>query len=257
MSLKKLKNITEEILNEATLDQVVSSLNKDAMIKQAIYDNEFSQGDEFDNRMLQELGDDSAKKITEELGEEVPEDISYSDYVRDSLDFIDYSETKAYKQFIYNRMSYGLEQAISNLQYIVRRQKDSRGLLNLFRVIGIEHRNMKKNDIPVYNSGITWLQHLQEQGKHLGIYWAESYNKAKEFGMYNVSGDRHIIKIAIEDKYIDWIDTIRLRMDLSLADEEEIRLFKNTPIKIEALYDEAHYGKEIDITDIKDKVFYA
>ena len=61
--------------------------------------------------------------------------------------------------------------------------------------------------------------------------------------------------VQIPEKYIDWNQTIEANIDPQIGDDEkEITLFKNTPIKIEALWID---GKDMDITPIKDKIFKA
>jgi hypothetical protein len=62
-----------------------------------------------------------------------------------------------------------------------------------------------------------------------------------------------IIEIEIDEKYINWITTLELNMHPSYLEEKEIRLFKNTPIKIKSI---KINDKEIDISIIENKIFY-
>ena len=54
--------------------------------------------------------------------------------------------------------------------------------------------------------------------------------------------------------HVNWIDTIKTNMNPSNEGENEIRLFKNTPIKINRLWIN---DVEIDISPIKNKIFKA
>jgi hypothetical protein len=100
-----------------------------------------------------------------------------------------------------------------------------------------------------------WFDKL-EKHKHLGIYWSWDKSSAEAHWGKFEKGYRTIKLVSkIKEKYVDWHDTFELNLNLSLGeDEREIRLFKNTPIRLEAIYVK---GKEFDISNIKDKVFRA
>lgn len=99
-----------------------------------------------------------------------------------------------------------------------------------------------------------WLNHLKKDGKHLGIYWSYEENAAQahwaDVGKHNDA----LITIEIKQDYIDWIDTIHQNIDNTYKEEKEIRLYKNTKIKILEL---KINGEPVDISDIKNKIFYA
>lgn len=100
-----------------------------------------------------------------------------------------------------------------------------------------------------------WFDKL-EKHKHLGIYWSWDKSSAEaHWGKFD-KGHRTIKMVSkVKEKHVDWHDTFELNIDPSIGEEErEIRLFKNTPIKLDAIY---VAGKEIDISKIKDKVFRA
>ena len=63
-----------------------------------------------------------------------------------------------------------------------------------------------------------------------------------------------VIEIEIDEKYINWQETLTMNMSPDFSEEREIRLFKNTPININRI---TINGKEVDISEIKDKIFYA
>lgn len=103
-----------------------------------------------------------------------------------------------------------------------------------------------------------WLERLPYSGKHLGIYWSWDERAAEaHWGQWDKQ--KILIKSSVREEYINWHDTIMLNMDISLGEEEkEIRLFKNTRLKIEELYID---GENIMDTpkgnELKNKTFLA
>ena len=92
--------------------------------------------------------------------------------------------------------------------------------------------------------------------KRLGIYWSWDRTAAEaHWGKFD-KGYRTVKLISkIKEKHVDWHDTFELNINPSIGEaEREIRLFKNTPIKLNAIIVDR---KPIDISKIKDKVFRA
>jgi hypothetical protein len=112
--------------------------------------------------------------------------------------------------------------------------------------------------------GDEYIEHLTTQGKHLGIYWTLDENLADVYGgdplrHPSPSGDGRLIIITanIHENYINWERTLLARMSNFFGNaEEEITLYKGTPLKIEELYYKDNRD-ELDITPIKNKTFYA
>jgi len=103
-----------------------------------------------------------------------------------------------------------------------------------------------------------WVIHLMKEGKHLGIYWSWEENAAEAH--WGQSGNnRVLIKSSIKEENIDWENTVALNMDINIGeDEKEIRLFKNTPLKIEELYmNNKNIIDDLEVSQIKNKTFYA
>jgi hypothetical protein len=101
-----------------------------------------------------------------------------------------------------------------------------------------------------------WFEHFQKEGKHLGIYWSFDKKAAKPHHGYNQK-EKNIeilIKTSVKEEHVNWIDTYRLNLEPCSEEEKEIRLFKNTPLKIEELYINK---KNVDISSIKNKIFKA
>ena len=101
-----------------------------------------------------------------------------------------------------------------------------------------------------------WYEKLINSGKHLGIYWSFDSNSAEAHWGHNQNTPVEVlIKSSVNEEYVNWVDTIMLNMNPQLGEEEkEIRLFKNTSIKIEQLFIN---NEEIDISKIKNKEFKA
>lgn len=100
-----------------------------------------------------------------------------------------------------------------------------------------------------------WEKNLAKH-KHLGIFWSWDEGAAEaHWGTFS-KGYRNILLITkVREKHVDWIDTFMVNIHPSYEEEKEIRLFKNTPIKIEGLFIN---GKEYDMPpEIQNKVFKA
>jgi len=104
-----------------------------------------------------------------------------------------------------------------------------------------------------------WISNLHQKGKHLGIYWSWDENAA-EAHWGNGGQKRVTLKSNVREEYVNWDDTIKLNMNISLGEEEkEIRLFKNTSIKIIEILDENNHNllELPEYKQIKEKTFYA
>jgi len=99
-----------------------------------------------------------------------------------------------------------------------------------------------------------WIDHLKTVGSRLGIYWSWDEDAAEAHWGYGSETKKIPVKIQseINVNYIDWIETIKLNMNPSGEEEKEIRLFKNTPLKIKSIIVN---NKFININQIKNKIF--
>ena len=90
---------------------------------------------------------------------------------------------------------------------------------------------------------------LNNKVKHIGIYWTYDENSAEPHWGYNLNIKNDIIyEININEKYINWVDTIRLNLEHEYFNEEkEVRLFRNTPIEITNI---TWNNKKVDISVI-------
>jgi hypothetical protein len=97
-----------------------------------------------------------------------------------------------------------------------------------------------------------WFQHLNTQGKRLGIYWTYNENSAETHWGDFKKTNTAIIEVEIDEKYIDWKTTFELNVNLSTGDEDEIRLYKNTKLTIKSIKINDEY---VDISNIRNKTF--
>jgi hypothetical protein len=113
------------------------------------------------------------------------------------------------------------------------------------------------NTIDIWRSILVsdeWVNNFPKSVKRLGIFWSFKEKSAEPHWGYNDKNRRNLIKLksSIENEYVDWIATLRLSMDFSAEGEDEIRLFKNTPIKLEGI---TVNGKSLDLSKINNKKF--
>jgi hypothetical protein len=90
----------------------------------------------------------------------------------------------------------------------------------------------------------------------LGQSWTYDMGSARSYRGSNY-GDDYILQAEIDERYIDWEETIALNtVDVRGNFEREIRMVKGTPMKIERVY--AVDGKQlrqVNDSEIKDKTF--
>ena len=100
-----------------------------------------------------------------------------------------------------------------------------------------------------------WMEHLIKQGKHLGIYWTWDENSAEAHWGKVKNRNKALLVAKIKEEYVNWEETIKLNMELSLGDmEREIRLFKGTTIDLISVIIN---GEEQDLSTLKNKEFLA
>jgi hypothetical protein len=98
-----------------------------------------------------------------------------------------------------------------------------------------------------------WIRNLKTTGKRLGKYW--SYVEDAAEAHWGGAGMTITLQTSVREEYIDWNQTIEANINPQTGeDEKEITLFKNTPIKIEALWVN---DENINIQYLNDKTFLA
>ena len=177
-------------------------------------------------------------------------DVDFYDVVTDKLvaDILEQlvDEEEAESEDMKARMKYELEERYTEISY-----KFEEELINENGEISIYRRMTVKPD---------WLKHLEKQGGRLGIYWSWDPDAAETHWGFNQSLKTIMIESSIKSEYVDWVETLQLNISPLYEEEKEVRLFKNTPIKIKAIYDQKGYedGKAMRISpNIKNKIFKA
>ena len=106
-----------------------------------------------------------------------------------------------------------------------------------------------------------YIKHLLTQGKHLGIYWSFTDSAAEAYWANSKKKLYVKLESSVDKSQINWETTIELNMNPTGEDEKEIRLFQNTPLKIEAMwisYDSFSGSYEsIDVSQFQNKTFLA
>lgn len=116
---------------------------------------------------------------------------------------------------------------------------------------------IKDHKIEIYRAIVVdsnWEKHLLTQGKHLGIYWAWDIKCADAHWGYDSSKRTAILTAIIDERLVDWKTTMEQNSHLDYFGEREIRLVKNTPIKLKSITID---DTEIDLIAYKDKKFFA
>lgn len=153
--------------------------------------------------------------------------ITDEDDVTDSEEFLD---------FIKNQFEENFETAKERIYYLINDIEK----LTIYRAITVDDN---------------WLEHLRKQGKRLGVYWAWDETAIEtHWGDYNKKNIA-ILEVEIDQKYVDWITTFELNSHPYYTEEKEIRLYKNTPIRLKSI---KINNKKIKLDNIlKNKIFYA
>lgn len=190
------------------------------------------------------IKDDFLDEYISETGKDYI-DIYKNNYdVDDDTDYYDIIESEDFREFIRDELIQNFEEVKEEL---IDNIDISSGKIKIYRHMKVD---------------INWINHLLKKGKRLGIYW--SWDEDSAFPHW---GDINkpilaIIESEIDERYVDWIETLKQNTDPRYKEEKEIRLFKNTPIKINNIILKDSSDKKIDIdkkimNKIKNKIFYA
>lgn len=102
-----------------------------------------------------------------------------------------------------------------------------------------------------------YLEHLSREGKHLGIYWSWDEATADVYNSSKYGEVRYLLKAEVSENGVDWLKSACLNIydaDTGEYTEHEIRLIKGTPLKILSIETD---GEELNISSLKNKIFYA
>ena len=155
------------------------------------------------------------------------------------IDKDEIEESEDFKNWFKYELQYRYDDVIDKLNDVI----SSNNTIDIWRMMTVDDN---------------WINNLHQKGKHLGIYWSWDENSAEAH--WGNSGQRITLNSNVREAYVNWVDTIQLNMDISLGEEEkEIRLFKNTPIKIIEMMDENNHNllELPEYKQITEKTFYA
>ena len=101
----------------------------------------------------------------------------------------------------------------------------------------------------------SWLDHLEREGKHLGIYWTWDPDAADtHWGDYS-KPSKVLIEAEVPENGVDWEKTLIMNIEPFTGDDEkEITLFKGVPLKILSVEID---GVLQNISKIEEKTFYS
>jgi hypothetical protein len=101
----------------------------------------------------------------------------------------------------------------------------------------------------------SWLDHLEREGKHLGIYWTWDPDAADtHWGDYSKTS-KVLIEAEVPENGVDWEKTLITNVEPFTGDDEkEITLIKGVPLRILSIEMD---GELQDISNIEDKTFFA
>lgn len=148
----------------------------------------------------------------------------------------DILDTDGFKKWIKYEVEYKIDDFIRSIDDYF----DSDGTITIWREMTVK---------------MEWVKNLATTGKRLGKFW--SWEKGAAEAHWGAGGDvvTVLLKTSVREEYVDWNQTIEANINPQIGeDEKEITLFKNTPIKIEALLVN---DENVNIQYLNDKTFLA
>lgn len=260
MSLKKIK----QLINEANLDNSLNSLNMDVFVNYYIEEISSEQGGypESDLEYIAErISSDNRlnDEFTKETGRDVSElALGYHNFKDRKV----ITSSKVFKNILKERLSKELKHVITNLKREIHN-----GEIKIHRFINFDMESYDDYSSIDKDDEYGYVEHLAKYGGRLGIFWTSNLENSSNI-LDNTVGysddNTYRIDAVIKEEHVNWFETLFQRLHPSYGDdsespESEIRLFKNTPIKIlniEKWLPEDGW-EEKDISKIKNKIFYA
>lgn len=156
-----------------------------------------------------------------------------------------------HEEYLTNVEDINQEDFLNWLEYDLRYKLEE--LIRLFR-----------NDL-IHNGKVTlwramtvtssWLDHLEREGKHLGIYWTWDPDAADtHWGDYSKTS-KVLIEAEVPENGVDWEKTLIMNIEpFTGEDEKEITVFKGVPLKIISIEMD---GELQDISNLEGKTFFA
>ena len=161
-----------------------------------------------------ELTEAYIKYITSSDPDKITDYLEMYNTIHDYEEEEAYEDDPAFKEWMIEEVDNEVYEAFSNLQGIVTPD----GTVKIYRMISVDEN---------------WLEHLQTSGKHLGICWSWDMHSADNHWGKNLPHYALLIS-EVNEEYVDWKESVML--NVSMPEEREVRLFKNTPINLIDIY---------------------
>jgi len=146
----------------------------------------------------------------------------------------EFKESQEFRDYFEEWMDYRTENVIQKFKYEII---DDNNNIPIWR-----HMSVKEN----------WIDHLNNYGKHLGVFWSWDESAAEAHWGHNRGLKLMIIESVVNADVVDWKQTIIVNIDPYQQVEKEIRLHKNTPLEIISLELD---NKVIDPKELTQKIF--
>jgi hypothetical protein len=267
----ELNKIYENILLEKTISITDNYWDNwfDEFYEEWLKDNSDSLTNFFETPQNFYYWKESLRDYLDESEKNYEEFYEWSDVDDDTdiEDILDTIDEEQMAEFYQNSLPF--EQFIEKTY--LKKQFEEDGIYDIYYYGRLEHfRNMVREQngvISIYREmtvPANYEEHLLKQAKHIGIYWTWNSKGAEAYWGLSKHPNKALLKSSVKEYYIDWKTTLLTNCNLNLADEEEIRLIKGTPLKIEKIMMHKNYYtadkmeyKELDISKLKNKEFYA
>lgn len=263
----ELNKIYENILFEKTISITDNYWDNwfDEFYEEWLKDNSDSLSNFFETPQNFYYWEESFREYINQSEENYKDFVDWSDVdddmnIEDILDTIDEEQIA---EFYQNSLPF--EQFIEKTYLKKQFEEDGIYDINYYSVLGMFNQMVREQNgvISIYREmtvPANYEEHLLKQAKHIGIYWTWNSEGAEAYWGKQEHKHKVLLKSSVKEYYIDWKTTLLANCNLSLSEEEEIRLIKGTPLKIERIImhkDDYSEYKELDISKLKNKEFYA
>jgi hypothetical protein len=262
--IKRIKEILNNI-TEATLKQTLTNFNMDAFVTYYL------------ETIWREYQDLPPDQLVDYIEEEMESDEYSQEYENefghpyevmdtDSEEYVKFTRSRVYKNIVKNYLQQALNHTLPNLRRLASQPK-----ITVYRLLKYHSTTQYFRKHMTVEPEEEYVDHLAKYGGRLGIYWTETKETIPILADSLTAGDDldedyYLFEVNIDSSHINWYDTLYQRVHIEYGDwqewkpEQEIRLFKNTPIKLVSLSrynpDEDEFDPQ-DISAIQGKTFYA
>ena len=207
---------------------MVFNFNKFLLLNESIYDLDYNNFKEKDILLIWGTPDferyvDNFRQIAYQYDLELDDDV----------DADEIEEMPEYKEWFKTEIEYSFNDVKNELKDKVENDQ-----ITIWRVITVNSK---------------WLEHFIKHGKHLGVYWSWDEHSAEAHWGYGFGKNIEVrFQCTVDERQVDWEQTVILNMHPDLGEEKEIRLVKNTRLKLDKLEID---NEEYDISKLKNRIF--